>query len=137
MPCNCSAPSSWPSENGPRTAPDSFDRHELVLSDCLFVKVRDKLEKVLRDDILYAETDDRYSILYTQRNHKFALRLLLSELEAKLPASRFARSHRSCIAHLRWLQSVDLQSIMIQVKDKQVPLSKGYREQIWEQLEKI
>jgi len=121
----------------PGTAPDAFDRQDLVLADCLFVKVRDKLEKVSLDDILYAEADDRYSILHTQGNHKFALRLPLSELEAKLPVSRFARSHRSYIIQLRWMQSVDLQSMMIQVKDKQVPLSKGYREQILERLEQI
>ncbi len=118
-------------------AQDSFDKHDLVLPDCLFIKVREKLEKVLLDDILYAEADDRYAILYTQSNHKYALRLPLSELEAKLPANRFARSHRSYLIHLKWLQSVDLQSMTIQIKDKQVPLSKGHREQILERLEQI
>jgi DNA-binding LytR/AlgR family response regulator len=121
----------------PGTAPDAFDRHDLVLADCLFVKVRDKLEKVPLDDILYVEADDRHSILHTQSNHKFALRLPLSELETKLPVSRFARSHRSYLIHLRWIQSVDLQAMTIQVKEKQVPLSKGCREQILERLEQI
>lgn len=121
----------------PSPAHDSFDRHDLVLPDCLFVKVREKLEKVLLDDILYAEADDRYSILHTHDNHKFALRLPLSELETKLPASRFIRSHRSYLVQLRWLQSVDLQSMTILVKDKRVPLSKGYREQLLERLDQI
>lgn len=121
----------------PGPAHNSFDRHDLVLSDCLFVKVREKLEKVLLNDILYAEADDRYSILHIEGNRKFALRLPLSELESKLPATHFARSHRSYIIHLRWLQSVDLQSMIIQVKDKQVPLSKRYREHILGRLEQI
>lgn len=63
--------------------------------------------------------------------------LPLSELETKLPASRFIHSHRSYLVQLRWLQSVDLQSMTIQVKDKRVPLSKGYREQLLERLDQI
>jgi len=58
-------------------------------------------------------------------------------LEKKLPLQRFARTHRSYIIHLKWLQSVDLQEMMVSVKEKSIPLSKGFREQILGRLEQI
>jgi two-component system LytT family response regulator len=127
--------------NGLATAPtlsqNNFEQTDLVLPDCLFVKVREKLEKVSFDDILFLESEGRYSMLYTATGRKFAIRMPLSEMEEKLPTSRFARTHRSNIIHLKWLQSVDLQEMTVLVKDKAVPLSKGFREQILERLNQV
>lgn len=116
---------------------NDFEQNDLVLPDCLFVKVREKLEKVSFDDILYLESDGRYTMLYTVGGRKFAIRIPMGDLEKKLPLQRFARTHRSYIIHLKWLQSVDLQEMMVSVKEKNVPLSKGFREQILARLEQI
>lgn len=122
---------------GPNAPAASFEAQDLVLPDCLFIKVRDKLEKVMLDDILYVEADNRYTIVHTAAGRRFVVRLSLGELEAKLPPNRFARTHRSYLIHLKWLQSVDLQTMMTQIKDKQVPLSKGFKEGILERLAQI
>ena len=124
------APAQTPSEN-------NFEQNDLVLPDCLFVKVREKLEKVSFDEILYVESEGRYSMLYTEGGRKFAIRMPLGELEKKLPATRFARTHRSHLIHLKWLQSVDLHSMTVLLKNKTVPLSKGFREQILARLDQI
>lgn len=116
---------------------NDFEQNDLVLPDCLFVKVREKLEKVAIDDILYLESDGRYTMLYTVGGRKFAIRIPMGDLEKKLPLQRFARTHRSYIIHLKWLQSVDLQEMTVSVKEKNVPLSKGFREQILARLEQI
>lgn len=118
-------------------AQNHFEQNDLVLSDCLFIKVREKLEKVPLDDILFVESEGRYAMLHTAAGRKFAIRIPLGDLEEKLPASRFARTHRSFLIHLKWLQSVDLHDMMVQVKDKSVPLSKSYREPILERLDQL
>ncbi len=121
----------------PAETQNNFEQNDLVLQDCLFVKVREKLEKVSLDDILYIESEGRYAMLYSVSGRKFAIRIPLGELEEKLPISRFARIHRSYLINLKWLQSVDLQEMTVLVKDKQVPFSKSYREKILERLEQI
>jgi DNA-binding LytR/AlgR family response regulator len=65
------------------------------------------------------------------------VRIPLGDLEEKLPAQRFARTHRSYIINLKWLQSVDLQDMTVLIKDRQVPLSKGFREQILGRLDQV
>lgn len=119
------------------TATHNFEKDELVLSDCLFVKVRHKLEKVLYENILYLEADNRYCILYTVDHHKYAVRMPLNEFELRLPSDRFARIHRSFIINLKWLQSIDLQDMLVIMKDKQLPLSKGHREEVLARLEQV
>ncbi|MBC7774017.1 MAG: response regulator [Phycisphaerae bacterium] len=123
--------------SAPTLSQSDFEQNDLVLPDCLFVKVREKLEKVPFDEILYVESEGRYSMLYTAGGRKFAIRIPLGELEMKLPEGRFARTHRSNLIHLKWLQSVDLQEMTVLVKDKSVPLSKGFREQILARLDQV
>ncbi len=115
----------------------TFESNDLVLRDCLFIKVREKLEKVRFDEILYAEADDRYSELYTTAGRRFVVRMALSQLEEKLPVRQFARTHRSFLINLNQIQSVDLQENFIQIKGKSIPLSKGYRGQVLERLEQL
>lgn len=115
----------------------TFDMNDLALRDCLFIKVREKLEKVRFDEILYAKADDRYSELHTTAGRKFVVRMALSQLEEKLPVRQFARTHRSFLINLNQIQSVDLQENMILVSDKSIPMSKGYRDQVLERLEQL
>ncbi|MCB9333271.1 MAG: response regulator [Lewinellaceae bacterium] len=115
----------------------TFEAGDLVLQDSLFIKVREKLEKVSLAEILYAEADDRYSELHTSTGRKFVVRIPLGQLEEKLNTRQFARTHRSFLINLNQIQSVDLQENFIQVKDKSIPLSKGYRDQVLERLEQL
>lgn len=116
---------------------NTFDQSDFAMQDCLFIKVRQKLEKVHFDEILFLEADDRYSILYTAGGNKFAIRMPLGDLEEKLPQSRFARTHRSFLIQLKWMQSVDLHDMIIHIKDRHVPLSKGYRDDLLKRLEQV
>lgn len=114
-----------------------FEQHDLVLPDCFFVKVRERLEKVNFNDILYLEADGHYSNIHTTYGRKFVLRMPLGELEALLPSGQFARIHRSYLVQLGSLQSIDLQNMMVLMKDKSLPLSKGFRDQILQRIKQI
>lgn len=115
----------------------TFEQNDMVLSDCFFVKVREKLEKVPFDEILYIESDGHYSMLHTTTGRKFAVRMPLNEMEQKVPAKHFARTHRSFLIQMKWLQSIDTQNMVVMLKDKIVPLSKGYKDQVLGRLEQI
>ncbi|MBL7828253.1 MAG: response regulator, partial [Saprospiraceae bacterium] len=49
-----------------------FEQNDLVLTDCFYVKVREKLQKVNISEILYIESDTRYSMIYTANGKKYA-----------------------------------------------------------------
>lgn len=115
----------------------SFDAQDLVLPDCFFVKVGDRLEKIAFDDLLYVESDGRYSVLYTSEGRKFFARIPMHDLEKKLPVSQFARTHRSFMIHLKWLKNIDLKEMILTLKDKQIPLSKGFKDQILARLAQL
>lgn len=114
-----------------------FDQSDLVLPESLFIKVREKLEKVLFENILFVEAEGRYAMLHTVSGRKFAIRIPLSDLEEMLPTDRFARTHRSYLINLQQLQSIDLHEMMVVLNAGTVPLSKGYREQILERLRQV
>jgi DNA-binding LytR/AlgR family response regulator len=115
----------------------SFDTQDLMLPDCFFVKVGDRLEKIAFDDLLYIESDGRYSVLYTSESRKFFARIPMHDLEKKLPVSQFARTHRSFMVHLKWLKNIDLKDMIVTIKDKQIPLSKGFKDQILARLAQL
>lgn len=114
-----------------------FTDHDLQLVDSFFIKVRNKLEKVRLEDIVYVEADGRYSMIHTIQARKFAVRIPLGELEAKLSEDQFLRSHRSYLANVNWLESVDIGEMTIKVKNAEIPLSKGCKEAVLNRLNRL
>jgi DNA-binding LytR/AlgR family response regulator len=99
----------------------------------LFIKVRQKLEKVAIKDIVYLEADGRYCQIFTERK-KYLVRLSLQECMALLPATDFLQTHRSYLINTEKIQTIDLQDNFIQFDKFQVPLSKRHREVLLKKL---
>lgn len=116
---------------------EPFYRFDLALRDCLFIKVRSKLEKVDFGDILYIEADGRYAMVHTSAGRKFAVRISLTEMMAKLPEKQFAQSHRSFVVNLRSLQQLDLQEMTVLVGGQSIPLSKSHRDELLARLDQV
>jgi len=112
----------------------NFEEEDAQLANSFFVKVRNRLEKVKLKDILYIEADGRYSMIHTLEARKYAVRIPISELAEKLDNQTFLRSHRSYISNLDWLESVDVGDMVIKLKGGEVPLSKGFKEEVLHKL---
>lgn len=115
----------------------SFQERDLILTDCFFIKVREKLVKVELKEILYIEADDRYSIIHTISEKKYIIRIPLGELEVKLPTSSFMRTHRSYIIQSKYIKSVNIQDETIQLNHLDIPMSKTHREKILDKIRRI
>lgn len=103
-----------------------------VVSDShLFVKVKNRLEKVKFEDVRYLEANDIYSILVTEKNN-FILSYSLKILEEKLPDHRFMRVHRSYIVNVDHINAIEDNYILI--ADKNIPIGKTYREDLMKRL---
>ncbi|MEQ8628899.1 response regulator [Ekhidna sp.] len=107
-------------------------KEDTVVSEShLFVKVKNRLEKLKFEDIRYIEANDIYSILMTSQN-SYILSYSLKTLEEKLPASRFMRVHRSYIVNVEHIQAIE--DNYIQIADKSIPIGKTYREDLMKRL---
>jgi DNA-binding LytR/AlgR family response regulator len=101
--------------------------NDLFVQEHLFIKVRNKLEKVAINEIVFVEADGRYCQIFTE-NKKYLVRMGLHELEEKLPKDLFVQSHRSYLVNVAKIRSIDLQDNFIQLKEHQIPLSKRQKE---------
>jgi DNA-binding LytR/AlgR family response regulator len=118
-----------------RAANKAFDYFRLqqapAAQDYIFVKADSKLEKIHFADILFAEALENYVAIYT-REKKVITHLTLKMLQEKLPAGSFIQPHKS------WLASIDkigsIEGNILHILHYQVPISKYQREEVMEKI---
>ena len=99
--------------------------------DYIFVKADSKLEKIQFADILFAEALENYVAIYT-REKKIITHLTLKMLQEKLPASSFIQPHKSYIAAIDKINSIE--GNILHIANYQVPISKYQKEEIMEKI---
>lgn len=99
--------------------------------DHIFVKADTKLEKILFADILFAEALENYVAIYT-REKKIISHLTLKMLQEKLPAMAFIQPHKSYIAAIDKINSIE--GNILHIANYQVPISKYQKEEIMEKI---
>jgi DNA-binding LytR/AlgR family response regulator len=92
----------------------------------LQVYIKSGYEQVRVDlhEVLYAESSGNY-VMFVLPNRKIASRLTMSEAEALLPASDFARVHRSYIVATKHIHKADKKSIWI--AQIEIPIGAVYK----------
>jgi DNA-binding LytR/AlgR family response regulator len=99
--------------------------------DYIFVKADNKLEKIQFADILFAEALENYVAIYTWEK-KIITHLTLKMLQEKLPASSFIQPHKSYIAAIDKINSIE--GNILHIANYQVPISKYQKEEIMEKI---
>jgi DNA-binding LytR/AlgR family response regulator len=99
--------------------------------DHIFVKADSKLEKIQFADILFAEALENYVAIYT-REKKIITHLTLKMLQEKLPANAFIQPHKSYIAAIDKINSIE--GNILHITNYQVPISKYQKEEIMEKI---
>lgn len=105
-----------------------------VLEGFIFVRDHDKMVKVVLKDIQYIEAEGNYCRVYTALK-KYLVVTTLKELESKLPAHPFAKTHRSFIVNLAQIDEVRNQNLSI--AGRTIPVSKTYKEELLQRLRMI
>ena len=110
----------WFSKQGQQTATRE-DRFIFVKSDYRLVRIK-------LDDILYIEgLKDYVRICLVDGSHVMSL-INMKRLEELLPHPEFLRTHRSYIAHMTNITTVDRQRIMYGTES--VPISENYKDDV-------
>jgi DNA-binding LytR/AlgR family response regulator len=90
-----------------------------------------KLEKILIDDILFAEAMENYVAIYTPQQKMVTLAPLKSLME-KLPAHRFIQPHKSYLVAIDKINSIE--GNMIHIGKYHVPVSKYQKEEVMDKV---
>ena len=121
-----------------KAAAKARDYHKLLkgspsgpVEDYFFIKCGGKFEKIFFDDILYIEGMQNYVTIYTAKG-KYITMLSLKSLEEKLPPAGFIRVHRSFMAAVSKIDSIEPAELTIAAN--RIPISRGYRDTVMERV---
>jgi DNA-binding LytR/AlgR family response regulator len=101
--------------------------------DILFVKSNSRLVKVYLKDIYFVEALKDYVIINTEFA-RYTVHSTMKELDKKLGNVEFVRVHRSFIARLDKIQSIDNQNVILENEKKIIPVGGSYREELMQKL---
>ena len=107
--------------------------HEVLLSDCLFLRDRSRLVKVCLSDIQYIESGDKYCALVTATG-RYLSRQPLRELALELPAQQFVQIQRGYLVNVTYIESFDEGQTTVMVAGTALPLSRSYRDNLLNRL---
>jgi DNA-binding LytR/AlgR family response regulator len=93
----------------------------------LFFNVSKKKIKVFLDEILYIESIKEYIRIVTETK-SILTKIPLNEIEASLDQGNFIRVHRSYIVSKSKIDAFS--AIEIEIKGKQIPIGRNYKEQV-------
>jgi DNA-binding LytR/AlgR family response regulator len=98
-----------------------------------FAKSNGKLEKIIFDEILFIEGMENYAAIYFE-NKKIIIHTTIKALFEKLPSGQFIQTHKSYIAAINKVESIEGNTLHIQ--KHQVPVSKYLRETVLDRIVK-
>lgn len=115
--------------------PESANQEEkhFVLSDRIFIHNKDRMLKLLFENILYIDAERNYCRIVTQ-NKEYILSMPMKSLESSLP-DYFQRIHRSHIVNLRQLDEMD--EFSVRVGEVSLPLGKSYKEELMRRIRMV
>ena len=104
-------------------------RAKIISTDrFIFVKSNYQLVNIRLDDILYIEGLKDYVRIVLANGEEIMSLINMKRLEELLPRPEFMRTHRSYIAHMTSITSIDKQRLVY--GDKSVPISDSNKEEV-------
>ncbi|RAJ08828.1 LytTR family two component transcriptional regulator [Chitinophaga skermanii] len=89
----------------------------------VFIKCEKKMVKIFLDDILYFESQKNYLLIYTTSGQHKTYHSI-SEMEEKLPASKFLRVHRSFIVAISKIEQFSTSDVTL--PGATIPIGRHY-----------
>lgn len=101
--------------------------------DFIFIKIENRLEKIMINDILYMEGMRDYVRIHTA-NKKIMTLQSFNELEQLIPAHLVCRVHKSYMVAISKIESIERNRIKI--ADQLIPISETYKEVFFQHINK-
>lgn len=104
-------------------------------TDDIFIKKESRLIKISARDIVWVEALADYVNIYCANNERHTLLATMKLMEDKLKKTDFARIHRSYIIRLDKIKEIEENSVSI--NGKTLPISRGYKDNLFKKLNLI
>lgn len=95
--------------------------------DYFFIKADGKFEKIMFEDLLFAEALQNYVALYTTQR-KILTYITLGGLEKQLPPEQFIKVHKSYIVSIAHIKSVE--GNMLHIGPHQITISRSLKDEV-------
>ena len=95
--------------------------------DHFFIKCNNQIEKVLYEDLLYAEAMLNYVMLYTN-SKKMMVYVTIKNLEEQLPPDIFIKVHKSFIVNKTKIKSIE--GVILNIGKEKITISQSLREKV-------
>lgn len=110
---------------------DYFNMQSKVKQPYIFVKTDNRLEKINFVDILFIEAMENYVAIYLA-GKKLIIHSTLKNMAEALPAEGFIQPHKSYIANINAIRSIE--GNILHIDKFQVPVSKYQKEEVMEKI---
>ena len=112
------------------------DNKDDAARDILFVKSNSRLVKIYLKDIYFVEALKDYVVLNTQYT-RYTIHSTMKDIEKKLDNGDFIRVHRSFIARIDKIQTIENQTVVLEENKKVIPIGGSYREELLKKINLI
>ncbi|MEO6189085.1 MAG: LytTR family DNA-binding domain-containing protein [Saprospiraceae bacterium] len=100
--------------------------------DGVFIKVKNRLEKIKFNEILWIMAKDVYCIIKT-KEARFLVSHTLKEMEEKLiPVGHFCRIHRSYLVNIDLIEAIEEGELII--GNEPIPIGPSYKDDLMDKL---
>ena len=91
----------------------------------LFLKIKNRYDKVFVEDIISLESAKNYTYIKTE-SKRYVVRSTMKELHDSFPTKQFCRVHKSHVVNLLHISSIE--HAKVKVAGHEIPIGKCYRE---------
>lgn len=106
----------------------SEEENTVISKEYLFIKKNDALKKVLINEIVYIEVEERYCTIVTEKE-RFVILISLTKISELLDANRFVRTHRNFMVNTEKIEEIQTADNLILLKgNHHIPMSDKYKD---------
>lgn len=104
--------------------------------DFIFVKSKSRLVKIKTSDIYFVEALKDYVVINTFEK-RYTIHSTMKDMELKLSSEEFIRVHRSFIARIDKIVSIEYPNLQLENEKKEMPIGGSYKEELLKKLNLI
>ncbi len=104
----------------------------------IFIKKGGALVKIRYSDIMWVEALENYVVINSEQE-KFTVHQTMKAIENQLPRHMFKRVHRSFIVNIKYIISIEDNSINVKTPEgkRSVPIGKSFRDKLFQDINLI
>lgn len=113
--------------------PDTLSDAPILLNDRIFIKVKERMVRIMLKDILWVEADDYYCSIATSERKYLLTQTLKKFSEATADRPELMRVHRSYIVNINAVEEIG--EINLYIGQQRIPISRAKREELIKRLQ--